>query len=235
MFCIIVVPRHPVIAQKCEKRVTVFRKSLFAFRGYFTLEIRAVKISVEAINVELMLLQKMSFQPMPIDGFHYGPQQISEANGDRLHLLVERVVQNLIVQIAHQVDETFLLRTGDCVVGRIEIRHQDTFEILQQRLDDFTLATLGKDIGHVVKNFIKAIDKRAIESESTDRLTYVAIDKIPGLSSDDLIHAALLHDIGHLPFSHVTEKVLTSQPRLFNIGNKSVSKILLDTTLISTP
>jgi hypothetical protein len=41
-------------------------------------------------------------------------------------------------------------------------------------------------IGHVVKNFIEAINKRALENQAVNNLTYVAVNKIPGLSSDDL-------------------------------------------------
>ncbi|QOZ55873.1 HD domain-containing protein [Bradyrhizobium sp. CCBAU 53338] len=86
-------------------------------------------------------------------------------------------------------------------------------------------------IGHVVKNFIRAIDKRALEQNPDNSIKYQSLDSIPGLSSADLVHAALLHDIGHLPFSHVTEKVLTSQPQLFSIGGKSATDILLAANL----
>ena len=37
---------------------------------------------------------------------------------------VEWIIQYLVVQIAHQVDD-ILLGTGDDVVGRVEIRHED--------------------------------------------------------------------------------------------------------------
>jgi len=43
---------------------------------------------------------------------------------------------------------------------------------------------------------------------------------------DDLKHAAILHDIGHLPFSHISEKAITSNNSSFRCGNKPVSRIL---------
>jgi deoxynucleoside triphosphate triphosphohydrolase SAMHD1 len=84
--------------------------------------------------------------------------------------------------------------------------------------------------GHVVINFIKAIDKRAneTEKEGAGDLKYVCIDSIPDLSSRDLVHAALLHDIGHLPYSHVTEKIVSSQSSHFTLGKKPVDQILLE-------
>jgi deoxynucleoside triphosphate triphosphohydrolase SAMHD1 len=89
-------------------------------------------------------------------------------------------------------------------------------------------------IGHVVSNFINAINKRANEADTTGRLKYVPISSIPDLSSQDLIHAALLHDIGHLPYSHVTEKIISSQSSRCAAGEKPVDEILLDVAGLSS-
>src|ERR1035441_2896363 len=43
------------------------------------------------------------------------------------------------------MDQTFLLRTFDAVVNRVEVAHQDTLEILEQRPNPIPLAGLGKD------------------------------------------------------------------------------------------
>ncbi|MBR1129496.1 phosphoribosyltransferase-like protein [Bradyrhizobium iriomotense] len=86
-------------------------------------------------------------------------------------------------------------------------------------------------IGHVVTKFIEAIDRRAQEDSLPGAVKYVAIKDVPGLTRDHLIHAALLHDIGHLPFSHVSEKVLSSQPHLFRFAGKRVTDISLDVNL----
>jgi deoxynucleoside triphosphate triphosphohydrolase SAMHD1 len=78
--------------------------------------------------------------------------------------------------------------------------------------------------------FIEAIDKRAVEGqrllESTG-ISFVSVKEIPGINADDLVHAALLHDVGHLPFSHVTEKILESQPQLFTCGGLPLGDIIL--------
>jgi HD superfamily phosphohydrolase len=86
-------------------------------------------------------------------------------------------------------------------------------------------------IGHVVTKFIEAIDRRAEENHPSGAMKYVAVEDVPGLTPDHLIHAALLHDVGHLPFSHVSEKVLSSQPQLFRFAGKYVGDILLDVNL----
>ena len=41
------------------------------------------------------------------------------------------------------------MRTIYGIVGSIEIRHQNSLEVLQQRLNDVSLSTLGKDIYHL--------------------------------------------------------------------------------------
>lgn len=41
-----------------------------------------------------------------------------------------------------------------------------------------------------------------------------------------LSHAAILHDIGHLPFSHVTERILQADSSTFKCGNQTVEEFL---------
>jgi HD superfamily phosphohydrolase len=89
--------------------------------------------------------------------------------------------------------------------------------------------TLG--VAHVVSKFIEAINKRAAENTALGAPTgfdFVSFDKIPDLSANDVIHAALLHDVGHLPFSHVTEKILEARPNTFKCADKTVSQVLYD-------
>ncbi len=90
--------------------------------------------------------------------------------------------------------------------------------------------TLG--VGHVVLKFIEAINKRALERRPSREsagigISFVSVEDIPDIDSDDLVHAALLHDVGHLPFSHVTEKILESKPRLFTCGSLLLGEVIL--------
>lgn len=88
--------------------------------------------------------------------------------------------------------------------------------------------TLG--VGHVVLKFIEAINKRALErlrSRDSAGISFVSVEEIPDIDADNLVHAALLHDVGHLPFSHVTEKILESQPQLFTCGGLLLGDVIL--------
>lgn len=90
--------------------------------------------------------------------------------------------------------------------------------------------TLG--VGHVVLKFIEAIDKRALErSRESAGISFVSVKDISDIDADDLVHAALLHDVGHLPFSHVTEKILESQPQLFTCGGLPLGDVILGVNL----
>lgn len=88
--------------------------------------------------------------------------------------------------------------------------------------------TLG--VGHVVSKFIEAINKRGrtLGGKAAAGIEYVPFERINGLEEDDLIHAALLHDIGHLPFSHVTEKILESRSTHFTCGGVSLSDFMFN-------
>ena len=46
--------------------------------------------------------------------------------------------------------------------------------------------------------------------------------------SADLLHAAILHDIGHMPFSHASERTATQNALEFHVGPKTVEEFMLD-------
>jgi HD superfamily phosphohydrolase len=80
-------------------------------------------------------------------------------------------------------------------------------------------------VGHVVSKFLEAIDSRSSEGDQPgDGLHYIGREKLHPLLPDDMIHAAILHDVGHMPFSHATESVIKGREDLFTCGNQTVSE-----------
>ncbi len=87
-------------------------------------------------------------------------------------------------------------------------------------------------VAHVMIRFLDAIRGRAQEDGGdSQEIEFVAFDKIAGLDEQDLVHAALLHDIGHLPFSHVTEKVIEARADEFRCGSVGADKIRAEVAL----
>jgi HD superfamily phosphohydrolase len=77
----------------------------------------------------------------------------------------------------------------------------------------------------VVAEFLRAIDGRRGEGPSLGH--WVKSEELGILSRDDLIHAALLHDVGHMPFSHATEMALKAHDATFFCGrSRSVADFL---------
>jgi hypothetical protein len=74
MLRIIIVPRDTIMIEKCEKLVAVLLKALFVVDCYCTLTITFGKSFVETLNKELVLSQKMSFQPKSINRLNHGFQ-----------------------------------------------------------------------------------------------------------------------------------------------------------------
>jgi HD superfamily phosphohydrolase len=80
-------------------------------------------------------------------------------------------------------------------------------------------------VSFVVSEFLRAIDGRSGESPSLGR--YVRSSDLGAMSREDLVHAALLHDVGHMPFSHATEKALQANETGFRCGSRrSVAEFL---------
>lgn len=72
----------------------------------------------------------------------------------------------------------------------------------------------------VVHRFLQAISRHV--SDLPDENHGFRLWSVPPGLQTDLLHAALLHDIGHLPFSHVLERILESHPNHFVCGSLSV-------------
>lgn len=76
----------------------------------------------------------------------------------------------------------------------------------------------------VVQRFLDAMRN----GEQPSAPSSAQIFEVPPSLRLDLLHAAILHDIGHLPFSHAGEAVFSDSPTLFNVGGQSVDDFLFD-------
>jgi HD superfamily phosphohydrolase len=75
-------------------------------------------------------------------------------------------------------------------------------------------------MAHVVSRFVDTIDRRKQDHEDTKSgVTFATLADLKPLTADDLIHAAILHDVGHLPFSHAAENAVNASPSDFTFGS----------------
>lgn len=83
----------------------------------------------------------------------------------------------------------------------------------------------------VVSRFLDVMSRRGREyqdrSSSDDAATYEVWEPNAKLISD-LRHAAILHDIGHMPFSHASEAVFETHQSEMTCGPKSVDDFRFD-------
>lgn len=86
-------------------------------------------------------------------------------------------------------------------------------------------------VSHVASRFLAACERRArqeTEENPGELSDFVGMDRLPPLTRQEIIHAAILHDVGHMPFSHATEGVIDSLRDSFRCGGSTVDDFLSD-------
>ncbi len=87
-------------------------------------------------------------------------------------------------------------------------------------------------MAHVVSQLLDEAAKRIQDGDDTDDARYVTAEAFHPLTVNEVVIAAILHDVGHMPFSHATETVLSSRPDDFMCGPGTVSDLLDEAGLV---
>ena len=146
MLGVVVVPGDTVVFQERKQSVSVFLKSLLALGRGLALKFKFGKVFEKPIDRPQVLFQEVAFQAVPINAFHHRLHQCCESLREQLEFFVIWVLQDLVVQISNEMDQTLLLGALDAVVSGVEIGHQDTLKILQHVLDGVTLPSLRIEV-----------------------------------------------------------------------------------------
>src|SRR5271166_1199815 len=77
---------------------------------------------------------------MLVNGLDNCTQQSTKGPGDRLEFFIIRVVQQLLIHIPNEVDETFLLGAVDRVVGGVEVGNKNPVKVSEQFLQEVPLS-----------------------------------------------------------------------------------------------
>src|SRR5882762_7263850 len=105
MLGIVVVPRDSIVTQKRKKLVAIPLEAIFTLQCRVTLTIGSFKFVIKAFHIGQMFLQKVLLEPILVNGLDNLFQQNSESRYNLFQLIVEGIVQNLVVQVPHQMDE----------------------------------------------------------------------------------------------------------------------------------
>lgn len=119
------------------------------------------------------------------------------------------------------------LRLLDCpILQRLRTIHQLGFSFLTYPSAEHSRFSHSLGVFGVVSRFLREVRRRPVTGESP------AAPYKPWVPSDSQVllaeHAAILHDIGHMPFSHVIEQILNAHPSIFRCGPVSVDDFIFD-------
>ncbi len=89
--------------------------------------------------------QKSFFQSMLINGFNHRSDQARIFSRDAAKIRIIRMPLQIVINVPHQVDQTFLLRTIDRIIHCIKVRNQNATKFLQKFLNHASFSGIGVD------------------------------------------------------------------------------------------
>lgn len=112
------------------------------------------------------------------------------------------------------------------ILQRLRAIKQLGFSYLVYPSADHSRFSHSLGVFHVARQYADEINRQGTDSSRrlASGLKYARLDTQDSL---DLFHAALLHDVGHLPFSHVAEAVFESAIDEFRVGGLSVRQFIV--------
>jgi HD superfamily phosphohydrolase len=132
---------------------------------------------------------------------------------------VSKVVKDIIWGMI-ELDPTSVVLLDSPVVQRLRYIRQNGFTYLVYPAATHVRLQHSLGVLAVVSKYISSINASAARPE---RFADELVPKpVPETLALDLKHAAILHDIGHFPLSHVLEAIFESDPTSFKIGGSSV-------------
>jgi deoxynucleoside triphosphate triphosphohydrolase SAMHD1 len=124
------------------------------------------------------------------------------------------------------IDQSCLKLVDTPILQRLRGIKQTGFTYLTYPPAEHSRFSHSVGMMHVISRFIEAMKRQQPRSVlPTASFQYWKVDDT---WSQLLKHAAILHDIGHMPFSHVTEGVLEADPETFRCGPTSINDFLFD-------
>ena len=83
-----------------------------------------------------MLTQMSRLQAVRVDGRDDLAEQRTKASRNLLQFVVEGVLVQVLIDVAHQMDQAFLLRARNQIIRGIEIRDEHAVKPMQQIFED---------------------------------------------------------------------------------------------------
>ena len=123
-FCVGIVPRDAIVTEESEHSCAAFLKPLFVFVRQFRGELHRTHFFQKSNDSQSVLIQVEPSEAEPVDGLDYGSEQTSKFLGNGFQFHIEWVPQQVVVHVAHQVQEAFLLFAGEGIVCREEVGDQ---------------------------------------------------------------------------------------------------------------
>jgi hypothetical protein len=124
-------PRNTIFVEERKEIVTIAEKAFLKFDGGFRCVGSVQNMAlVEVVDRGVEFLEMSAFQAIRFYRLKDGDEEVLHLEDERLEFEVKRIAPQLVVEIADEMDQAFLLAACDGIIPRIEIRDEHTLIVL---------------------------------------------------------------------------------------------------------
>jgi hypothetical protein len=118
----VVVPRDTIFVQESEEAFSVADESLLVGADQFIGILLLVDpLAVEPLHLPLMLVEVSSLEAVPLHVCHQRDEQFPEGTDERLEGCVVWVLPKVLIHVADEMNQAFLLTAVARIIAGIEI------------------------------------------------------------------------------------------------------------------
>ena len=115
------------MVEKRKERILILFEPQLALARFFALRVETAQLLVKLLYFWLVFVEKSRLEAVSVDGRNHWPDEVSKVSDQQLQFFVERLGQQIIVEVTDEVNQALLLGAF-AIVCRIKVATKNAVE-----------------------------------------------------------------------------------------------------------